>query len=154
MERRKPNPQQPKPKGYGVWSHGGPAKGEGQHGPGPRPGRPKKGSNREREIQARREKIYAEKVATIGQCYLMLTQIMFYSPQPSVQLQAAQALLVRLEGTPVQKHLNVDYDHVSQLTDEQLASELRRLDEKLRHSRPDDKSDGDEIPEPVNRTIQ
>jgi len=127
---------------------GGDKKGSGNHKAGP--GRPRKGSERQKEI-------YARKVASREDLYLMLTQLAEEAEWETTRLHAINALLNRIEGQPVAKNLNVAFGHVANMTDEELDEELRRLDRKLAGSRvaePHDSGEADVIPEPTHRTVQ
>ena len=133
MERKKPKHLKTRAPASGPgW--GGAKKGNGNHDAGP--GRPSKNSERWKQIQA-------TKIANAETLYKVLTDIALNGEFENNRVNAATNLLNRIEGAPVQRNVNHNREHISQMTDDEIAAEIRRLEGKV-----------EQIPEPITRTIQ
>ena len=111
---------------------GGPAKGAGSAAPsfttgageptrekGPGPGR-----GHISEATAAKRAADAERGEEMRR---VLRDIAVAGRSEMARVQAAQALLNRIEGMPVQANLNVNSDDLSHLTDDELRAELARI---------------------------
>lgn len=76
------------------------------------------------ETTAAKQAVAAERAE---QMRAVLAEIAVAGRSEMARVQAAQALLNRIEGMPVQANLNVNTDDVSRLSDDELRAELARL---------------------------